>query len=396
MKNFYKKPTALWSAIGLLVLSLFILWPSQKGNTYIYLLYDGTKAGQRSQVDGVSKSLDTLLSVRPIRKQYDINDKDQLATDIQTHLKKDSKNTGIILTAEVESIAVLKDLKPQHNVVIAHSCHQFTPDHAQLKDIADIVVLPKHVVTPDIQNNLESGHTKLIQTVGVPHSYTPKNVEESYKQASIKLPQSESYVGVILGGDAPTPDKKTQYYTAEEAVKLAAYITPYVKGKAHLLILNGPRTGKHDQKTGKPIASSHRDGKVDFVTTSFVEQLKKEGLEEGKDYTLFDFQFDAPSAYPLVLGTLLVKKGPMYVAGDSTSMISETADCLPKGHVIAYTNGAMNENHRKHCQSEKEAGRDNGQWRLIKATVEDDGTNIPASHIIAEAIVERLHNKLRA
>jgi hypothetical protein len=184
-------------------------------------------------------------------------------------------------------------------------------------------------------------------------------------------------------------------------MQLADYLAPIVKEeKAHLLILNGPRTGKHDQETGNIIESSHRDGGVDAVTTAFVEALKRQGLTQGKDFTLLDFQFGKPSAYPVVLGALLATKSPIFVAGESTSMVSETADCLPKGLVTAYTNTAMNENHHKHCLSEKEAGRINilentdGKWQLFKANeIGDSKASRPASQIIAEAIRERLAEK---
>ena len=169
--------------------------------------------------------------------------------------------------------------------------------------------------------------------------------------------------------------------------------------KAHLLILNGPRTGKHNQMTGEPVATSHRDGRVDAVTTAFIEGLQKQGLNPGQDFTLFDFQFGKPSAYPGVLGALHATKSPIFVAGESTSMVSETADCLP-GLVTAYINGAMNENHRKHCASEQEAGRINilenndGNWKLLQeATVSNSKDSRPASRIIAESVKKRFEEK---
>jgi hypothetical protein len=181
---------------------------------------------------------------------------------------------------------------------------------------------------------------------------------------------------------------------------LAAYIAPLVKQQnAHLLILNGPRTGKHDQKTGKVIETSHRNGHTDHITTTFIEGLKVHGLVPGQDFTLLDFQFGKPSVYPVVLGALYVTRSPIFVAGESTSMVSEIVDCLPKGLVTAYTNNAMNENHVRHFKSEQAAGRiavlenKDGKWQLLKALSGDPKANRPASQIIAEAIKNRFQEK---
>ena len=132
---------------------------------------------------------------------------------------------------------------------------------------------------------------------------------------------------------------------------------------------------------------------------AFVEELKNQGLTSGQDFTLLDFQFGQPSAYPVVLGALCATKSPIFVAGESTSMVSETADCLSPGFVTAYTNGAMNENHHKHCASEQAAGRVNilqnhaGKWTLLKAAVVDPQDRRPASQMIAQEISERLKKK---
>lgn len=77
------------------------------------------------------------------------------------------------MSAEVGSIPVLRQLNSHPNMVIAHSSHQYTKEHANLKNIADIVALPQYVVTNEIVEAIESPHTKLIQTVGVPHNLSP-------------------------------------------------------------------------------------------------------------------------------------------------------------------------------------------------------------------------------
>jgi len=399
MNKFTRKVSFLLLA---LVLSGFSA--AQAAQTFLYLLYDGIRAGEKNQVHGIARALKEHLPEDTVQKEFDLKEKEAFLADAHENLsREDSQNKGVILAAEVTGIDVLRQLKPQKNVIIAHSSHQFTKDHARLKDVADIVALPEYAVTAEVLKAIESPYTTLIQTAGVPHNLSPAAIEEAFQDNKvIIIPPAPAYVGVILGGDAETPEGKLLYYTAEEARELAFHIAPQVKEKqSHLLILNGPRTGKHDQNTGKMIEGSHRDGKLDAITSAFKDSLLKEGLIEGKDFTLFDFQFGKPSAYPVVLGALLKTKGPIFVAGESTSMVSETADCLPKGLVTAFTNHAMNENHKKHCSSEKEAGRisilenTDGKWRLLEAK-ETGGLNSsrPASQIIAESIKKRFEEKV--
>ena len=118
--------------------------------------------------------------------------------------------------------------------------------------------------------------TQIIPTIGVAHNLTPDLIQKEYEAHKQDLPKSNKYIGVILGGDAPTPEGKMLYYTQKEAQQLAAYLAGQVKWrKLHLLILNGPRTGKYNPQTHEMIKESHRNGNIDTVTTAFVAELKK-------------------------------------------------------------------------------------------------------------------------
>lgn len=398
MKIFLKK---IGIFLGALVLANFSI--AQAGQTFLYLFYDGGKIGDKNQVHGIAHSLKEHLPENTLQKVFELKDKEAFLADAQKNVfRQGSENKGIIVAAGVGGVDIIRQIKPQKNIVIAHSSHQFTKNHANLKDIADIVALPQYVVTDEVHGAIESSYTTLIQTTGVSHNLSPADIEEAYQKSKDPLLLKNAYIGVILGGDAEMPEGGWRYYTAEEARELASYIAPKVKEQqSHLLILNGPRTGKHDQKTGKIIETSHRDGNLDAVTEAFKGSLLKERLIEGKDFTIFDFQFGKPSAYPVVLGALLKTKSLIFVAGESTTMVSETADCLPKGLVTAYTNNAMNENHRKHCVSEREVGRINilqkedERWQLLEAKeASDPSVSRPASQIIAEAIKKRFEEKI--
>ena len=366
----------------------------------LYLLYNKGRAGEKNQVIGIAKYLKEYFPDNTITKEYQLEDKDAFLSDLYGDLKPGSKDKGIIVAAEVESIDVLEHLKPQSNLVISHSSHQYTKKHAKLNGIADFVALPKYLLTNNIIEIFEGLTTQIIQIAGVPHNLSKSDVEEAYQNNKEIIPNATNYIGVILGGDAETPDNKVLYYTESEALQLADYIATFAKEeKSHLLILNDPRTGKHDQNTGEEILTSHRDGNLDNITAAFVESLQSQKLVSGKDFTLFDFQFDKPKHYPVVLEALSLTNSPIFVAGESTSMISETIDCLPK-LVTVYTNGAMNENHKSHCQSEYAAGtihileNQEGKWQLNKALKKESETRQPASQIIAKAIMRCLNQKL--
>lgn len=106
--------------------------------------------GEKTQVQGVANSLKNALSEKTILIEFDSKNKDAFLADVRMNLKPESNNKGIVVAAEAQSIDVLKQLTPQENLVISHSSHQYTKDHARLRDVADIVALPRYVVTPDI------------------------------------------------------------------------------------------------------------------------------------------------------------------------------------------------------------------------------------------------------
>jgi hypothetical protein len=399
-KHMIKFINLLWIAITLATVNI---QPLQAGNTFLYIYTDPKNVGEYNQLKGIAHSLQQIASNTMKQEEFDTQQTQNLLKAITDNLNPDLGNRGIILAAEAHSLPVITALKPQENIVIAFSSHQFNEGYQKLKDIADIIALPQHTLSPQDIKALSSDSTTVVQTVGVAHNLDRDTIRESYNQNQAKIPPANKYLGLILGGDAPKPEGEMLYYTAEEAQNLAKYVaTGILKDNAHLLILNGPRTGKHDNKSKDPkvLDTSHRNGVQDPVTQSFIAQLKEEGFIEGENFTLFDFQYDQPSEYKTVLGALLVTASPLLVAGESTSMVSETADCLPSGLVTAYTHDAMNRNHFQHCTSEKDAGRikllENlgDKWKITEAPhSRQDQINIPASEMLAQAIYAKLKAK---
>lgn len=370
------------------------------GETFLYLFYNAGNVGDKNQAQGIARALEERLPSQTKRKEFDLKEQqDVFLTAVRRDLA-DNSNDIIIIAAGDGTISVLKQLKPQPHSLIVHSSHQYTSAHAGLNGVVDIVALPEFMVTDSAREAFPGSTTTLLLTPGVAHNLSLQDIQQAYQDNKASIPEAKTYLGVILAGDAPTSENKMLYYTPEEAAQLAVYMASRLREKeVHLLVLNGPRTGKHDLTTGKVIESRHRDGQRDPVTTAFVEALTQQGLNEGQDFTVFDFQFDQKfSAYPVVLGALEATRSPIFVDGGSTSMVSETADNLP-GFVTVFTNGSMNDNHRKFCETEFKAGRvgilenKKGEWALRTPSGTPSASSQSAAAMIAQAIQKRLDEK---
>ncbi len=236
-----------------------------------------------------------------------------------------------------------------------------TANHNQLIGKINFIALPVHALG-DFEKKIEGTQTHLIKTVGVPHNRNIPIIEDIYNKNKSNIPHSDSYLGIILGGDAPTPDQKMLLFTENNARELARSVAAVI-GTRHLLIINGPRTGKYDpsrplEASYEEIKTAHRDGKPDFVTQAFIEELKKQGLPQAQ-LTVFDFQFNPTPNQDmnLLLGAIRATHSSILVPGESTSAISESVDVLSPKSVIVYHNSAMNPIHEAHVKSEIEAGR---------------------------------------
>jgi hypothetical protein len=378
---------------GLICILFILISAKPVEKTYLYILTQQENKGDRNAALGIANALQTL-NPNFERNEFENTNKDVFFKAIKQNLTNQPQNKAIIIAVGDYTVPTLKSLKAQNNILVIHASHQWTEKHKDLNDVADFVALPTHTVTPKITKALSS--TQIIPTIGVAHNLTVEDLRKEYEAHKNELPKANRYLGVILGGDAPAPDGTMHYYTRDEAQQLADYVAGQVKWKkVHLLILNGPRTGKFDPKTKHELKNSHRDGKVDPVTAAFVAELQKRKLVKGKDFTLLDFQFGQPSLQKAVLGALIATHSPLYVAGESTSSISEAVTTLP-GAVTVFCNNAMNTTHDAHVTSEKDAGNINvlnyrkGKWILSKASPQQSSAPTPsAAKSIADVVYKQ-------
>ncbi len=365
----------------------------------LYITANPTNAGDMSQVEGIKAALLNISDSKITSEFLDSRTPDIILQKLDATLANNEK--VILVGAGEGGIDAIESLPSHPGIITCLTSHMLLERYKDpvLLEKLTFVALPTHVSLKD-KKLLGS---KLIETVGVSHNRTPENTEKTYSDWGKELPVCSSYVGVILGGDAPLspPAKGLKRFTKDDALNLANYVVPLAKEKdACVILLNGPRTGKYDANQ-EEVLTVHRQGYSDPITELFVHTLK----EAGTQVTLFDFQHKTPenrkflppyNAFELVIGALKTKEGLLLVPGESTSMISEAIDTLPSEKVLVYTNAAMNEAHEAHVNSELEAGRvailEN--YRHIKNPQRSSDTPPPsAARVIAQRLLDTATNQ---
>lgn len=368
----------------------------------VYTLSNHTNAGDHNQALGIAQALQDHAGKKTSLK--DLDTKIIPPLKIKKEIEKDLLHERVIVIGSGEGgIDGVDALSSHPSLILCLTSHMFLERYKDPKLLAKVrfIALPTH--TPSyIKKQLG---VKLIETIGVAHNHQPEDPDTVYEKWGQKvLPSCKTYLGVMLGGDAPTlgPGQKIKFFTEEDAVKLAGYIAQSVKDTC-VLVLNGPRTGKYD-KAQKEILTVHRKGHSDPITRLFEHQLAHGGV---KNIKVFDFQHNIPdnqewilpyNSFELVVGALKATQGYILIPGDSTSMISEALDMLPPNKVIAYETGAMNEVHKSHLMSELAMGRISileGYHHLKEpilnpATLKSNNRPLPAAVAIAQKIWEEV------
>jgi hypothetical protein len=321
----------------------------------------------------------------------DVNTKTTSASAIKDMVTPDNKT--IVIGSGEGGILGIQDLTPRENLVICLTSHMILGGYSNPNLIQKVNFLALPIHASDTLS--AEWKDKLINTTGVAHNRSSEDLHKAYGLGKGTLPTScPSYFAVYLGGDAPTPQKVTKLFTEAEAKELADYVAKNA-GDSCILVINGPRTGKHDASL-QEITTAHRDGQLDHVTAAFKEKLESQITSE--KVKIYNFQFGQDLGYntfDLVLGALLENDGKILVPGESTSVISEAIDVLPAGKVTIYNNGAMNEIHEKHIMSEAHAGRAplllNYQEIQDVTTGEKQASSKSAAQTIAERLWEAAH-----
>lgn len=308
--------------------------------------------GDENQIKGVLRAYTNIAGDIDV-KEFNMGQEGDLRSYV-FGMQKDAENKPIILAAGEKTVSSFADMLPFEGMTSIHLCHMVTSNHSRLVGKVDFVAVPIHAVG-DFDQHLVGSKTQLIKTIGVSHNRQIEGIEAVYQEEKNKISKNGPYLGVILGGDAPMPTGEIKLFTEENACQLAKYIAN-IRQNRHLLIINGPRTGKYDAQS-QEIKTAHRDGQKDFVTQAFLHQLSMLNIDQDQ-VTVFDFQFNIPNRdMDLVLGALKQTQSEILVPGESTSSISESIDVLHPNTVSVYCNTAMNSVHEAHVKSELDANR---------------------------------------
>ncbi len=248
----------------------------------IYTLSNQNNAGDHNQALGIAQALQERAD-----KKVDFRDLDTKTTtplQIKEAIEKDLLHEKVLVIGVGEGgIDGIEDLLPNPNLLICLVSHMFLERYKdpQLLEKVRFIALPTHT-PPHIKQQLG---VKLIETRGVAHNHQPGDPDKIYEKWGKKeLPACKTYLGVILGGDAPAPgpEGNIKFFTAQDAMKLADYVAQNAKD-ACILVLNGPRTGKYDLSQ-KEIPTVHRNGNSDSITKLFEQQLAMDGAKSIKVY----------------------------------------------------------------------------------------------------------------
>jgi hypothetical protein len=283
-------------------------------------VYDESRAGEVAMVTAVINEIALTHPTAQITKKPNANFHDL-----------DLIDQSVIITAGQFGISFIKSGTIPIHVKVLLCTHQWFDAMNDLHDI--YITMPEHVIDETIRNVACTQHLTLLPTQGVLHTMSAEALADENTSA-IRL--TDAKIGLILGGDAETPEGGWKVFSVENAQRLANEIITFQKNTGYkILITNGPRTGRS--------ATAHKTEEFDVISAAFLSVLHEAGLREGTDFEFFNFQFGKPSALKAVMKVVLNNKGFMIVPGESTSSISEIMAVMPAS---IYEHDAMNEQHK--------------------------------------------------
>ena len=321
-------------------------------SSLLVIYRDMGHTGDQNQAHGVVRAYKHFVK-HTTTQEFDVGQENQLSLFVQNNTHK----KPIVLGLGEKTVSSFSKLLPLENTTTIHLCHMVTVYHEDLLKKVALVAVPKHALETPLANILKSFPEKIIKTNGVAHNRNAKEIDQRYLAAPELIPKHAFYLAVILGGDAPTPENNIRLFTATQARTLAQYVAK-VHHKRHVLITNGPRTGKYDPSTFEEIKTAHRTGEKDFITQAFIDELIK-GDVSAEHFTLFDFQFNSVSDHmmDILFGAIRATSSEILLPAESTSLISEAIDVLSSNSTIVYETTSMNKIHKAHIGIEFKEGR---------------------------------------
>jgi len=332
----------------------------------ICLLHTGA-AGDNENVLGTAKALQNKLHINGtnvIRLDVEPQTREsQISAVVQGH----KANDFIILGSGQKgyhSLIAIKQLNLGKKIYANWCGHQFFDFLTEpTTSLLNSVALPASSLKPWMKHNFKTLRVKLKETEGVPHNTYGHDLEFEYLEAKNKITSANSYLLVILPGDAELPEVKDKtekerfkYFKVKEAENLAEYIAQIAKeSKQFVIVTNGHRTGRRDPNTGREVNKHYAIDPIDPVSQAFCNRLETRLSAKKQGFQFFDFKIHdggrIESNYKALLYLVkITDNSVVYIPGESTSRISEVVDNLPADKIVIFENGAMNGNHKENIE----------------------------------------------
>lgn len=328
----------------LTALFLSHFWDTAHG---VILYYDESRAGEASMVRGIKKALEAgnqNLSIELVAIK-----KATQGQDIENFTKTlDQREPDSLVTfgrLGIDFLSKHGKFLQEKGWRLYNVAHQIFESHKAIYPLVTNLFIPAYVQeAPELLKAWFPTQEKFVWTNGVASDLSAQGiideVKKEYTTHQARFPKASSYLAVILAGDTEHLNGSIVPYQAEEVHNLTPLVT-HLRGtkESHILVVNGPRTGAYDPENG-----THKISSLDPVTQAFNRDLEAAGLQEGKDFTLFNFQFGTPSLYKATLGLMLGQEGQVLVPGESNSYIEDILSLsLEKGDkAFVYLHSAMN------------------------------------------------------
>lgn len=235
-----------------------------------------------------------------------------------------------------------------------------------------MVVMPNHAVDSRVRN---LKNIAVLTIEGVLHTITPAKIA---KENTSLIPENPQQI-VILGGDAQQEDGSWKRYTPIMAEDLLSNLPIKLT-----LILNGPRTGKHEDD-GKVDEGAHRTS-TDSVTAKVQE------LSQNKPFTVVDFKYGAPSLWaPALQFCITYPETVLILAGESTSMISEAQGVGLRPSIFLHN--AMTNTSRRYVEELVKQGKATLYPELPKLGERLQPPVPPQENVIVQELIQRAQQK---
>jgi len=254
-----------------------------------------------------------------------------LRQTINNHPSLKSKN--IIIGAGVSGTKIFQQIIPPNTYHVLLTW-QWLED---MKDLAagTIVVMPEHAVDKNFDTIKDK--VRLVTIKGVLHTRDLKSIQEEVTTGI----DPHTQLIVMLAGDTQQSDGSWLIY---DETMVAEFLSQLPTRKK-ILILNGPRTGKHKLGNSEAILdqTAHHTT-IDYITQVVIDASKS------TSWTIVDFKFGTSSLWgPALKFCLDHPQVGLIIPGESTSMISEALSLGIKP--IIHTHEAMTAVSKRYIES---------------------------------------------